>query len=89
MEKDDLVQELNRNMDTVYDSLYVLNATMTAIVQSLHAESAAQVMHALDESLDSLSAEANPPGTLAQTALAGWRNLAARRAGLLTRQSMT
>ncbi len=89
MAKDDLVQELDRNMDTVFDSLYVLNATMTAIVQALQAESAAQVTRALDESIDGLSAEANPPGTLGQTTLVGWRNLAARRAGLPTRRSMT
>lgn len=91
MAKDDLVQELDRNMDTVYDSLYVLNATMTAIVQALQVESAAQVTRALDESIDGhgLSAEVNPPGTLAQTTLAGWRNMAARRAGLPSRRSMT
>lgn len=89
MAKDELVQELDRNMDTVYDSLYVLNATMTAIVQALQVESAAQVTRALDESIDGLSAEVNPPGTLAQTTLAGWRNMAARRAGLPSRRSMT
>lgn len=89
MAKDDLVQELDRNMDTVYDSLYVLNATMTAIVQALQAESAAQVTRALDESIDGLSAEVNPPGTLAQATLAGWRNMAAKRAGLPSRRSMT
>lgn len=89
MAKDELVQELDRNMDTVYDSLYVLNATMTAIVQALQVESAAQVTRALDESIDGLSAEASPPGTLAQATLAGWRNMAAKRAGLPSRRSMT
>ena len=89
MAKDDLVQELDRNMDTVYDSLYVLNATMTAIVQALQAESAAQVTRALDESIDGLSAETNPPGTLAQATISGWRNMAAKRAGLPSRRSMT
>ena len=89
MAKDELVQELDRNMDTVYDSLYVLNATMTAIVQALQVEAAAQVTRALDESIDGLSVEVNPPGTLAQTTLAGWRNMAARRAGLPSRRSMT
>ena len=89
MAKDDLVQELDRNMDTVYDSLHVLNATMTAIVQALQTESAAQITRALDEGIDGLSAETNPPGTLAQATLAGWRNMAAKRAGLPSRRSMT
>ena len=89
MANDDLLLELDRNMDTVYDSLHVLNATMTAIVQALQVESAAQVTRALDESIDGMSAEASPPGTLAQTTLAGWRNMAAKRAGLPSRRSMT
>ncbi|MGE1004189.1 hypothetical protein ACKZDW_00790 (plasmid) [Ralstonia syzygii subsp. celebesensis] len=86
MAKDDLVQELDRNMDAVFDSLYALNATMSALVQALQAEPAAQVMRALDASIDGLSSEANPPGTLGQATLVGWRNMVAQRAGLPPRR---
>lgn len=83
---DALVKELDRNMDAVFDSLYVLNAAMAAIVQSLQPGPAAQVVQRLDEVIDGLADETNPPGRAAQLALHGWRNTAAKIAGAASRR---
>lgn len=83
------VQELDRNMDAVFDALAVLNATMSAIVQSLPGEMASAVSRHLDQCLDALPQERNPPGMTAQLTLNGWRNMAAQRAGLAPRSVQT
>lgn len=85
-EKDDLVQQLDRNMDTVYDAVCVLNSAMTAIMRALPTETAAPVARYLDEILDSLPGEENPPEGLALETLRGWRNMAAKTAGLPRRR---
>jgi len=77
-----LVRELDRNMDTVYDSLYVLNAAMTAMVQSMPTAMAAQMVPRLDEVIDHLDEGANPPAEFHQMTLNGWRNMAAQISGL-------
>lgn len=83
------VQELDRNMDAVFDALRVLNATMSAIVQSLPGEMAGAVTDSLDQCLDALPEENNPPGLTARLTLNGWRNMAAQRAGLAPRSVET
>lgn len=75
------IQELNRDMDAVYDSLLVLNDAVTAIMKHLPAESAGPVTKCLDECLAEPKGE-NPPGELAETTLRAWRNMAAKKAGL-------
>lgn len=80
-----LVQELDRNMDAVFDAVAVLNAAMSAIVQALPAEVATQVVQSLDQCLDALPEQRNPPGMTAQLTLNGWRNMAAQRVGLVPR----
>ncbi len=86
MADDNLVNELDRNMDTVFDSLYVLNATMNAVVQSLQPQAATHVMRRLDEALDGMDYETNPPARFHRLVMNGWRNMAAQIAGSQTRQ---
>jgi hypothetical protein len=82
MDKD--VQELNRSMDTTFDSLFVLNATVNAIMQALPADSANQVAQSLDEVLGEMSDHLGEDG---RKTLLAWRNTAARRAGLPCKRS--
>ncbi|MGQ0711003.1 MAG: hypothetical protein ACT4NV_14800 [Rhodoferax sp.] len=80
MKRDDLMQELDRNMDTVFDNLYVLNAAMTAMVKALAPATAAQFVQELDQTLDGFFEGRNPPGFVAHQTLLGWRNMAAAAA---------
>lgn len=77
-----LLQELDRNMDTVFDSLYVLNSVVAAIVQSLPTSSALQVVPALDAVLKEIQFEKNPLSDQHQMTLLAWRNAAANIAQL-------
>jgi len=81
-----LVRELDRNMDTVFDSLYVLNSAMQAIVESLPPAVAAQAVPRMDAVIDGMNAEKNPPSEFHQLTLNGWRNMAAKLAGLPLRK---
>lgn len=72
-----LLQELDRNMDTVFDSLFILNQTMMAIVKSLPKSSALQVVPALDAVLSEIHLGKNPPAEHVQMTLKAWRNVAA------------
>lgn len=81
MDEKKLLRELDRNMDHAYDSLFVLNAAVDAIIRALPAEAAGSVMQSLDAVLQEVAADANPPGEPSRTVLQGWRNAAARRAG--------
>lgn len=74
--------ELDHDMDTVWDSLLVLNTAMHAIVQALPADMSGAVARSMDASIDELPASENPPGDLATQTLYGWRNMAALKAGL-------
>ena len=78
----ELVKELDRNMDDVFDNLNVINSAITAFAQVLQPEQAKLVVDSLDECLDSYDEEANPPSDLYQDTLRGWRNMAAMRAEL-------
>lgn len=60
MNDKELLAELDRNMDTVFDSLYVLNSVVAAIVESLPKPSALQVVPALDVVLKEIQFEKNP-----------------------------
>ncbi len=82
MPKNNLLADIDRSVDYAYDSIYILNAAVTAIVEGLGAQSAARVMQALDVSLDDLLIEENPPGPGTQETLLGWRNMAAKRAAM-------
>ena len=77
----ELVQELDRNMDSVFDNLYVLNAAMTAMVNALEPAAAAETVRHLDQSLGQMLGGQNPPGFQAIALLRGWRNMAATAAG--------
>lgn len=85
----DKVAELDRNMDTVFDAVAVLNATMQAIIQSLPADISVQIAQRLDPTIDALGLQPNPPGDMATMTLYGWRNMAAQRAGLPARLAKT
>lgn len=80
-----LLNELDRNMDSVYDALYVLNSAMAAIVQALPADTAAPVTQSLDRCIDALNEGQNRLDESARQTLFGWRNMAATRAGVPAR----
>ena len=85
----DKVAELDRNMDTVFDAVAVLNATMQAIIKSLPADISVQIAQRLDPAIDALGQQPNPPGYMATMTLYGWRNMAAQQAGLPARLAKT
>ena len=76
-----LIHELDRNMDTTFGGLLVLNLAMTALVKSLPEQSAAQFSRALDASLDHIGDSENPPALVHRQTLNAWWNLAAHKAG--------
>ncbi|WP_374351645.1 hypothetical protein [Chitinimonas sp.] len=76
------IKALDRDMDAVFDSLYILNAAMTAIVQALPHQTSAQVTQYLDRCIDDLPNEATHLGPTAQQMLLGWRNMTAEQAGV-------
>lgn len=75
------IRELDRNMDTAFDSLFVLNTAVNAIISALPQESARQVVQSLDAGFDELLAEKRAFEPLCRETLLGWRNAAARLAG--------
>lgn len=77
-----LVAELDRNMDTVYDDLYVLNGVVDALVQALQPQAAARVTQLLDGLLDNMHLAENPPSASHQDRLRYWRNRAATSVGV-------
>lgn len=87
MADNELVNELDRNMDTTFDNLNIINAAITAFAQTLQPAPAQQVAARLDETLDSYAKEVRPPSRFHQDILRGWRNMAAQRAGLPRRLS--
>ena len=76
----ELVKELDRNMDTVFDNLYVINAAMEALAQSLPPQSAALLVNHLDAALKTIGEGINPPSSFHQGLLVRWQLLAAQRA---------
>ncbi|QOK96790.1 hypothetical protein HF909_10330 [Ralstonia pseudosolanacearum] len=86
MEKTDLTQELDRNMDAVFDNLLVLNTAMTAMVQSLDPKTAAGFAQKLDTAMSRMQLLQNRPGPAAWQQLHAWRNQAGSLAGLPVRQ---
>lgn len=85
MEQNDL-QELNRNMDTVFDAIRVLNAAVSAMVKSLDPAAAATFACHMDEAIDALAQEQNPLGISAHQQIHSWRNQAGSFAGLPVRR---
>jgi len=81
MSEEDRINELDRNMDDAFDSLYVANAVLHALVSVLKPDDAALVARQLDIVIDGLSQEQNPPAPHHQKTLHGWRNLVANKAG--------
>lgn len=81
------LQELNRNMDDVFDAIQVLNTAMTAMVQSLEPKAAARFAQQLDEAIDGLGLQSNPPDSAARRQLYSWRNRAGSLVGLSSRRS--
>lgn len=77
MSDKELLLELDKNMDMVFDSLNIVNSVVSAIVQSLPKSSALQVVTALDSTLKAMRLEANPVSDQQRMALRAWRNTAA------------
>lgn len=80
------VDELDRNMDTVFDNLLAINTFITALAQSLDAETALAVAQRMDPHLDELGTMKNPPGAAGTNLVYGLRNMCAQRAGLPIRR---
>lgn len=74
MENEKRVVELDRNMDDVFHNLYVLNAAMEAIVQSIPPVMADQVAQRMQQSLVQMGKEDNPPSDFYQGLMKRWRN---------------
>lgn len=71
------IDELDRNMDTVFDSLLILNSTVQALVECLPVEAAQNFVPRMDQMIDSMKHLQNPPDPYLLEKLFGWRNLAA------------
>jgi hypothetical protein len=82
MRENELLQDLDRSMDSVFDAVNVLMSAMSAIMKALPHDVAARVVPLLDEDLASHALERNPPKGLPLLALRAWRNQAAKLAGL-------
>ncbi len=76
------VQEIDKEMDVVYDSVLVLNSAVTAIIKSLPYETAVSVVQSLDAVIAEIQEYENPPEGLPLATLHGWRNMAAKQAGV-------
>lgn len=86
MAKDEAVKELDRDMDTVFDSLYVINAVLHAVVQALRPADAEKAVLHLDAVIDGLDLESHPPAQYHREILYGWRNMTANIAGVAIRK---
>lgn len=74
------IEELDRNMDTVFDNLLAINTFLEALAQSLDPSTAAGVVQRMDPRLDEAHLGANPPGVMGMNLLFGLRNCCARLA---------
>lgn len=83
---DKQVDELDRNMDAVFDNLLAINTFVTALAQSLEPQTALAVMQRMDPRLDEVSELLNPPGVAGANLLFGLRNMCAQQAGLPIRR---
>ena len=72
------IKELDRNMDSVFDNLFALNATVNALVKSLSPEVADRFVRQMDEKLGSLETEYKVMGFAGHQQLQAWRNMAAQ-----------
>lgn len=82
MDNKALLTELDKNMDTVFDSICVLNSVVAAIVQALPKASALQVVPALDAVMKDVEFEQNPLSDEHLKTLLSLRNAAAKLAHL-------
>ncbi|RJX32322.1 MAG: hypothetical protein C4516_04280 [Oxalobacter sp.] len=80
------VEELDKNMDTVYDNLFVLNAVIGAMVNCLPLESAEAISRQLDQRIDGMRRDGTKLGPLGTQMMHAWRNEAARLAGIALRR---
>ncbi len=69
-------EEHDRSIDVSLDAIRTLNAAMTAMVQSLDPQAAAQFARRMDQAIDRLAQEPNPPGIGAWQKIHEWRNQA-------------
>ena len=69
-------EETDRSIDVALDAIRTLNAAMTAMVQSLEPQAAAQVARRMEQAIDRLAQEPNPPGIVAWQQIHAWRNQA-------------
>lgn len=82
MKKAPSLESVDRDMDTAFDSLYVLNTTVQAIVESMPPGMALRVVPRMDAVIYTLHQELNPVGQFHRSVLIRWRNIAAHVAGL-------
>lgn len=83
---DKRVDELDRNMDAVFDNLLAINTFVTALAQSLEPQTALAVVQRMDPLLDKMKSLPNPPGVAGANLLFGLRNMSAQQAGLPIRR---